>query len=84
MPARAGFLGLGLDMRHVTLSTGQVASNTALRQVLQQSALWGAIATLPLIGALNVGVRFYRAFRVVLRAPKLTGVERARIYAARR
>jgi len=39
---------------------------------------------LPLIGALNVGVSFYLAFRVALRARNVTGVERARIYAALR
>ncbi|MDF1481078.1 site-specific recombinase [Extensimonas sp. H3M7-6] len=86
VPALAGFFGLGLDVRHVTLSTGQVAAACAALgwQVLQQSALWWAVATLPLIGALNVGVSFYLAFRVALRARNVTGVERARIYAALR
>lgn len=86
VPALAGFFGLGLDVRHVTLSAGQVAAACAALgwQVLQQSALWWAVATLPLIGALNVGVSFYLAFRVALRARNVTGVERARIYAALR
>nr|WP_241659321.1 site-specific recombinase [Extensimonas vulgaris] len=86
VPALAGFFGLGLDVRHVTLSTGQVAAACAALgwQVVQHSALWWAVATLPLIGALNVGVSFYLAFRVALRARNVTGVERARVYAALR
>lgn len=86
VPALAGFFGLGLDVRHVTLSTGQVAAACAALgwQVLQQSAFWWALATLPLIGALNVGLSFYLALRVALRARNVTGVERARIYAALR
>ncbi len=84
VPAFAGFFGLGLDVRHVTLSTGQigVASAALGWDVLHQGAFWWAMACLPLLGALNVMVSFYLAFRLALRAHNVSGVDRARIYAA--
>jgi site-specific recombinase len=84
VPAFAAFFGLGLEVRHVTLSAGQIAIAAAGLglDVIHQSAFWWAIATLPLLGALNVGVSFYLAFLVALRAQNVTGVERKRIYAS--
>lgn len=84
IPAFAGFFGLGLDVRHVTLSTGQVgaASATLGLGVLQLPAFWWAVATLPLLGALNVMVSFYLAFSLALRARSVSGVDRSRIYKA--
>ncbi len=86
VPVFAAFFGLGLDVRHVTLSTGQLgAAATALGwSVLHQPAFWWAAATVPLLGALNVSVSFYLAFRLALRAHNVSGVERARIYRALR
>lgn len=83
VPAFAGFFGLGLEVRHVTLSSGQVGAAAASLglDVVHQSAFWWAVATLPLLGALNVGVSFYLAFWVALRAQNVTRIERARIYA---
>ena len=82
-PAIAGFFGLGLEVRHVTLSSGQigVASATLGLQVLHLSAFWWAVAMLPFNGALNVLVSFLLAFRTALRAHNVSGVERSRIYA---
>ncbi len=84
VPAFAGFFGLALDVRHVTLSTGQVgAASAALGLgVLQLPAFWWAVASLPLLGALNVTVSFYLAFRLALRAQNVSGFDRSRIYAA--
>ena len=84
VPAFAGFFGLALDVRHVTLSTGQVgAASAALGlEVLHLPAFWWAVAALPLMGALNVSVSFYLAFRLALRAQNVSGVDRSRIYAA--
>ncbi|MFN4118732.1 site-specific recombinase [Acidovorax sp.] len=84
VPAFAGFFGVGLDVRHVTLSTGQVgAASAALGLgVLHLPAFWWAVASLPLLGALNVTVSFYLAFSLALRAQNVSGVDRARIYAA--
>ena len=84
VPAFAAFFGLGLDVRHVTLSTGQMAAASATLglQVLQMPAFWWAMASLPFLGALNVSVSFYLAFSLALRAQNVSGVDRARIYAA--
>ena len=85
-PAFASFFGLGLEVRHVTLVAGQlgVAAASLGPDVVHQSALWWAVATVPLIGALNVGISFYMAFLLALRAHNVTVGERARIYAGLR
>lgn len=84
VPAFASFFGLGLDVRHVTLSSGQLgAASAALGlDILHLPAFWWAAATLPLLGALNVAVSFYLAFRLALRARNVSGVDRSRIYTA--
>ena len=84
VPPIMAFLGLALDARHVTLSAGQLgAAAAALGQaVLQLEAFWWCVASIPLIGALNLAVSFYLAFRVAARAHNVSGVDRARIYAA--
>ena len=84
VPPIAAFFGLGLEVRHVTLSAGQLAAACAATgwPVLQQNALWWCVAALPLIGAMNLGVSFYLAFRLALRAHNVTGVDRVRIRAA--
>ena len=88
LPPVLGFLGLGLEVRHVTLSTGQLAAAVAaygldaLRTpAVWQAALW-CVAALPLIGALNLLVSFFFAFRLALRAHNVSGVDRKRIYRA--
>lgn len=83
-PAFAAFFGLGLEVRHVTLSTGQmgVASATLGWDVLHQPAFWWAAAMIPFNGALNVIVSFYLAFRLALRAHNVGKVDRSRIYRA--
>ncbi len=84
VPAFASFFGLGLEVRHVTLSAGQigVASTTLGMEVLHNSAFWWAMAMLPFNGALNVIVSFLLAFRLALRAHNVSGVDRTRIYRA--
>lgn len=81
VPAIFAFLGLGLEVRHVTLSTGQMGAACASLgwDVLRSPQLWWAVACLPLIGALNLGVSFYLAFRVALQAHNVTGLGRVRI-----
>jgi site-specific recombinase len=81
LPAFAGFFGLGLDVRHVTLSAGQIAAAAASTglAVLREPALWWAVAAIPVIGALNVSVSFYFAFRLALRAHSVSLGDRARI-----
>ena len=88
LPPVLGFLGLGLEARHVTLSTGQLAAAVAAygtdafgNPAVWQAMLWCA-AALPLIGALNLLVSFFFAFRLALRAHSVSGVNRSRIYRA--
>lgn len=84
IPVFSTFFGLGLDIRHVTLASGQMgaAAMGLGLEALHLPAFWWAVATLPLMGALNVGVSFYLAFRVALSAQNVSRVERSRIYAA--
>ena len=42
-------------------------------------ALWWAMASLPFLGALNLGVSFYLAFNVALQANSVSGLGRVRI-----
>jgi len=80
-PPVLAFLGLPLELRHVTLSTGQMAAACAALgwPVWREPALWWALACLPLIGVMNVAVSFYLAFRLALRAHNVGGVDRAHI-----
>lgn len=81
IPAFTGFFGLELEVRHVTLSAGQLGAACAAIgwNVVHEPALWWCMAALPVIGALNVGVSFYLAFRLALRAHNVTGVDRTHI-----
>jgi site-specific recombinase len=81
VPAFAGFFGLGLEVRHVTLSTGQLAAAAASlgTGILHQPAFWWCVGGLAVTGLLNVGVSFYFAFRLALRAHNISGVDRGRI-----
>ena len=88
VPAFAAFFGLGLEVRHVTLSTGQIFAAAASHGLaslttpaLLHAVLW-CLAGAAVTGVLNVGVSFYLAFRLALRAHSVSGVERARISAA--
>ena len=84
VPAFAVFFGLGLDVRHVTLSTGQIAaaSMTLGLDVLRLPVFWWCVAAIAVTGALNVAVSFFFAFRLALRAHNVTGLDRVRIYRA--
>jgi site-specific recombinase len=85
IPAFSSFLGFGLELRHVTLSTGQIAAACASYgwDMLQEPALYTplilAIASIFIIGPLNVGVSYYCAFRLALRAHNVSVGERQRI-----
>jgi site-specific recombinase len=81
VPAILAFIGPALDVRHVTLSAGQLGAACAALgwEVVRNPALWWAVASIPLIGLLNVGVSFYLAFRVALQAHNVSGIDRSRI-----
>jgi len=81
VPPVLAFFGLGLEARHVTLSSGQLAAAAASYgpEALRLPALWWCMASIPLIGMLNLGVSFYFAFRLALRAHSVIGADRLRI-----
>lgn len=81
IPAFTGFFGFELQARHVTLAAGQLAAAGASLglDTLRHPAFWWCVAAIPLIGALNLGVSFYCAFRLALQAHNVSGVDRARI-----
>ena len=69
-PALAGFVGLGLEVRHVTLATGQLAAALGALglPLLHTREFWLALLCIAGIGLLNVGVSFALAFHVALRS----------------
>jgi site-specific recombinase len=81
VPAFTGFFGLELEVRHVTLSTGQVAAAayTLGLGVLATPEFWWAVAGIAVIGPLNLAVSFLLAFRLALAAHSVAPVERRHI-----
>lgn len=86
VPVLAAFFGLGLEVRHVTLSAGQVAAATATLgwEALLTPGFWLALAGIAVVGPINLGVSFYLAFRLALKAQAISNVNRERISAALR
>ncbi len=84
IPAFATFFGLGLEVRHVTLSTGQLSAAAAALgvDVFRTPGFWWCVAAIPVMGFLNIGVSFYCAFRVALSAHNVSHIDRARIRSA--
>jgi len=84
IPAFTDFFGLKLEVFHVTLSTGQLAAAGASLglEAFHHAAIWWCMAAIPVIGALNLGVSFYLAFRLALQAHNVSQLDRARIRAA--
>ena len=81
VPAVAAILGLPLEVRHVTLSTGQLgAALGALGwSLLAQPAFWWCVGGIALTGVLNVGVSFWLAFKVAMRSRGVRVHDRSRI-----
>jgi site-specific recombinase len=84
IPAFTGFFGMELQARHVTLSAGQLtAAGASLGlEAFDSPAIWWCMAAIPLIGALNLGVSFYIAFRLALQAHNVSRLNRQRIRTA--
>ena len=84
VPALLGFVGVPLDVRHVTLSTGQLAAALGGLglQALSMPAFWWCAAAIPVTAVLNLTVSFWLAFRVALRSRGIELRERHRIGAA--
>jgi site-specific recombinase len=86
VPAIGAFFGLPLEVRHVTLSMGQLAAAFGALgpSILHEPAFWWCLASIPVVGLLNLGVSFTLAFRVALASRGLRVRERGRLYAAMR
>jgi site-specific recombinase len=69
-PVVAGFIGLPIDVRHVTLSTATLtaAASSLGWSVFASPEFWLAVAGIVVIGLLNVGVAFACALALALRA----------------
>ncbi|EJO28934.1 site-specific recombinase [Achromobacter marplatensis] len=72
-PAIVSFFGPHVEVRHVTLSAGQIgtALGTLGWEVVHTQAFWMAVAGTAITGLLNVGVSFALAFNVALRSRNL-------------
>ena len=83
-PTFLGFLGIGMEIRHITLSAGQfAAAATALGwKTFMMSGFWLGIFGVLLIGAFNVLVSFSLAFNMALRSRDLPTLDRRRLYVA--
>ena len=84
IPSVAVFFGLPLDVRHVTLSAGQVTAAFAtlgFGHFWMLSTVWIGIGILG-IGLLNILVSFSLALFVAIRARNLRGPERHQFYRA--
>ncbi|HOB93975.1 MAG TPA: site-specific recombinase [Aquabacterium sp.] len=84
VPALLAFLGIPLDVRHVTLGTGQLAAaaSTLGWDVLRQADFWWCVAGLVATGVLNLAVSFWLALKVALRSRGITLADRRTLYAA--
>jgi site-specific recombinase len=78
LPAIAEFFGLGLQVRHVTLSAGQLAAAAGRLgvEILTMPEFWWAVAGIALIGLANVGTSFYCAFRLAVSANNINNIDR--------
>ncbi|MBB4843039.1 site-specific recombinase [Paucibacter oligotrophus] len=81
VPPVLGFIGIPLDVRHVTLSTGQLAAAAGALgpEVLKMGAFWWCVAGIACTGVLNLGVSFYLAMKVALRSRGIRLADRARV-----
>ena len=84
VPAVAGFFALPIEVRHVTLSTGQLAAAVGALGVgiLDEPPFWWCLAGIAFTGGLNLAVSFFLAFKVALRSRGIRLNDRSRIYRA--
>ncbi len=84
VPAVAAFFALPVEVRHVTLSTGQLAAAVGALgfSILGQAEFWWCVAGIAVTGVLNLAVSFFLAFKVALRSRGIRLADRSRIYRA--
>ena len=68
VPVVALFFGLPLEVRHVTLSTGQLAAAVGSEglALIGQAPFWWCVAGIAVTAVLNLSVSFLMAFRVAV------------------
>jgi site-specific recombinase len=84
VPVLLDFIGLPLDVRHVTLSTGQLAAAIGAlgTDIFRLADFWWCVAGIALTGVLNLSVSFYLALKVALRSRGIRLADRARVSSA--
>jgi site-specific recombinase len=84
VPALLQFLGPPIEVRHVTLSSGQrgAALGALGLPLLSEAAFWWCLVGVAVTGMLNVTVSFWLAFKVALRSRGVRLKDRSRIGAA--
>jgi site-specific recombinase len=84
VPVVALFFGLPLEVRHVTLSTGQLAAAVGAEGfgLLRTGVFWWCVAGIAVTGLLNLTVSFFLAYRVALSSRGIRLADRSRIYRA--
>jgi site-specific recombinase len=84
LPAVASFFALPVEVRHVTLSSGQIAAalGTFGSELLYTREFWWCVAAIPVTGLLNLTVSFLLAFKLAIRARGIRVADRRRLHAA--
>jgi len=82
-PKILGFIGLPLDIRHVTISSGTItyAVSSLGWNFVYLSEFWLAFIGIGIIGIMNVGVSFFMALLVALKARRIDPSLRTEVYA---
>ncbi|MBY0412775.1 MAG: site-specific recombinase, partial [Bdellovibrionales bacterium] len=82
LPELLKFVGIPLEVRHVTLSTGALAASipTLGIEALRSPEFLRAALGIILIGFLNLSVSFFLALTVAFRAKKISSHRKALIY----
>jgi site-specific recombinase len=84
IPEFMSFLGIPLDIRHVTVSGGSIAAAIPVLgwHILQSIEFLQVLLGVFFIGALNVTVSFSLAFWIAIKAKAVTPPQRALLYGA--
>ena len=81
VPVLLAFVGLPIEVRHVTLSTGQLAAavSTLGWATLGSAGFGWCVAGLVATGTLNLGVSFWLALRVAMRSRGINRLDQRRL-----
>lgn len=84
VPEIMKFIGLGLDVRHVTLSSGSLAAAVPEigMDIFKMQEFWLAVAGIVLIACLNLGVSFFLALYTAIKSRNIKSIQRDHIYRA--